>query len=382
MKISSLILSIALLSLLACTHNTTPSELSSLLRERDSLQSLYEEIGSRIAALNADIAKADASVGARLTTVTTTILQTQKFARYIEVQGSLQSDKAIMLHAEMPGMVSSIPVKEGDVVNSGQILLLIDSDILRKNLQEAETAYELSLTLFEKQESLWKQQIGSEVQYLQAKTQKESMEKRIGGLKAQLEKATVRAPFSGVIEQIFAREGEMASGMLPLIRLVNNAEMYVNADVSEKYLPNIKKGSKAMLTFNSINDTIRATVSQTGQYINPGNRTFRVRFEIQDPHPLLKPNLIAIVKVKDTEIDSALVIDNNLIQYDAQGNRFVYILEKNKHENTAKKQLIKVAEVYDGKALITEGLRVGDELLVLGAQAVKDGELVNVNNNF
>ncbi len=355
--------------------------LDRMIYERDSLKSENEKIANRIQELDAAIAAADTSDIRGLATVKTQLAVPEIFEHFIEIQGNLQSDKNITLNAEVPGIIKSIAVNEGDRVSKGQTLAIIDSEIIRKNIEEVKTSYNLSKTLFEKQESLWKQKIGSEVQYLQSKSQKESLEQRLEALQAQYDKTIIKAPFDGIVDQVFSREGEIANGMLPILRIVNIATVYVSADVPENYILNVKKGSHTLLEFPSLNEVIETKVSHIAQYINPANRTFRVRFDILNSKETLKPNLISVVKIKDIELDSSIVISNDIIQQDAKGNKFVYVVATEGSNKVAHKKNIIIGEMYGNRVHIKEGLLFGDEIVVVGGQSIRDGILVQVKNN-
>ncbi|NUM50017.1 MAG: efflux RND transporter periplasmic adaptor subunit [Flavobacteriales bacterium] len=366
--------------LFSCASKSNTS-LEKMIQERDSLKAEHEKINLRIQELNDAIALIDTSKSSSYTSVKTQLIIPETFEHYIEVQGNLQSDKNITLNAEVPGIIKNITINEGDYVTKGQTLALIDAEIIRKNLEEVKTSYALSKTLFEKQESLWKQKIGSEVQYLQAKTQKESLEQRVEALQAQLDKTVIKAPFDGVIDQIFTREGEIANGMLPLMRIVNISTVYVSADVPENYILNVKRGSEAKLEFPSLNEVINTKVTQVASYINPGNRTFKVRFDIPNQNEILKPNLISVVKINDLKIDSSIVISNDIIQQDAKGNKFVFVIDTEGNNKKVQKKQIVLGEMYNNNVRIKEGLSFGDEVVILGGNTVRAGELVQIKNN-
>jgi RND family efflux transporter MFP subunit len=357
------------------------TSLDKMINERDSLKNENEKIAQKIQELDAAIAAADTSNIRGLTTVKTQLVVPETFEHFIEVQGNLQSDKNITLNAEVPGIIKSITVNEGDRVLKGQTLAIIDSEIIKKNLEEVKTSYNLAKTLFEKQESLWKQKIGSEVQYLQSKSQKESLEQRLEALQVQYEKTIIKSPFDGIVDQVFSREGEIANGMSPLLRIVNITNVYVSADVPENYILNVKKGSQTLLEFPSLNEVIETKVTHVAQYINPANRTFRVRFDIPNAKEILKPNLISVVKIKDIELDSSIVISNDIIQQDAKGKKFVYVVVANGSNKVVHKKDIITGEMYGNKVLIKEGILFGDEIVVLGGQSIRDGILVQIKNN-
>lgn len=366
----------AFASLYACSsHDNT--DLGKLMHERDSLKEVHSDVEDKIKTLDEQIAKLDTTIKKRLVLVTTQKLQKQKFEHYFDAHGVVESERNVTLNAEMGGLVRQINIEEGATVSEGEVLIVLDTDVIQKSIDELETAYELAKTVFARQESLWKQNIGSEIQYLEAKNRRDGLEQKLKTLKAQKDMSVIRAPFSGVVDDIMVKQGEMANPMFPVVRLVNLSSVYINADISESYIGKVKQGSEVKVNFPSLGEERMYKVNRTGNFINPNNRTFKIRIEIENKDQALKPNLLAVLNIRDFEADSAIVLPSMAIQQDANGNDFVFIAESNSSQ-VAKKIKVKSGKSYMGKTMITEGLEGDEEVILDGARSIKDGEFIEV----
>lgn len=353
------------------------SDIAGLQAERDSLKMLQKEITARISDLETRIAQLDSSAAKHLILVTSRKIEPRAFEHFFEVQASVESDKSVNINAEIPATVKQISVIAGQQVSQGQTLIILDTDILRKNIEEVKTGYDLAKTVFQKQESLWGQKIGSEMQYLEAKNRKESLEQKLNTLNAQLEKSTITAPFSGIVDEIFVKQGEIASPMLPLVRLVNLDDVYLKSDVSEDYLGKVKNGTLAVSEFPSLGLTLDGSVSFVGNYINPNNRTFRINISVRNPEGMLKPNLLANVRIRDFKKDSAITVPSEVILQDAQNNEYVFVVERN-GTPVARKKIVQAGSSYNNETMIISGLEPNEEIVLEGARNVRDGEQVEV----
>lgn len=339
-----------------------------------------DEIRGKIDALEAELkASGSSTVQASLKLIEIAPVVQKDFAHFIEVQGNVESDKNVSMAPEMAGVITQMLVERGQSVSKGQTIAEVDAEPIRKNITELETRLELAKTMFERQENLWKQQIGSEMQYLQAKSSKESLDRSIESLKAQLKKAYIKSPIDGVVDELFMKQGEMANPAMPIARIVNIAEMQVKADVSETYVPNVKRGDEVIASFPALNKEVAVRVSNVGQFIDPANRTFKVEMKIGNGDGLLKPNTLAVVKIKDFSQKNALVVPTNLIQQATNGDEFVFIVRKNEAaKSIIAKVAIKTGKSYGGETLVIEGLKAGDSLVSKGYNEVINGEEVNI----
>ena len=300
----------------SATLTELASEKSDLMQQIDSLSNVLKSVEERISKL--DTTK-------RLNVVTAIEAKEKTFRHYIKVQGTVEADQSVELYPERSGTIIQIFVKEGQQVSKGETLVQIDNSIVESSMIELQTELNLATTTFERQERLWQQNIGSELQFLQAKAKKEGLENKLNSLEEQAKKLVISAPFSGVIDEVFAKVGGVAAPQIPAIRLVNLNTIHVESEVTESYLKSIKKGTEVELFFPSISKYISAKINQVGSYINPNNRSFKIRININNPNNELKANLLADVKINDFK-ETGIVIPTKLIQKDRIGKTFVYTL--------------------------------------------------------
>jgi len=343
---------------------------TSVINQIDSLNNILKNIEMLIS-------KADTKSNYQF--VTTINPKKDDFKHYIEIQGVVKADKNIEIRPEIGGTIKNILVKEGQRVKKGQVLIQLDDSSIQDNIAELNTQLNLAKTTFERQQRLWDQKIGSEMQYLQAKTQFESLEKSKNTIVNQAEKMKIKAPFSGIIDEIFPKNGELVSSQLAVVRLVNLDKVYLEADVTETFLPYIKKGNEALINFPSIHTEMKSEIAQVGNIINPNNRSFKTKINLKNKNDLIKPNLLADIKIKDFA-ENGIVIPTSLIQKDKDGNSFIFLIHNNNADFKVSKKIIKVSKEYDQKSLIIEGLEVSDTIVNKGSRIVKDGELVKIIN--
>lgn len=361
--------------LVACGGNeTTNMPLSKLQAKRDSLKLKYEELGKMIAEVEQQIVALDTGVKAPLVTVLN--LNKSDFSSYFTVQGNVMTDKNAQVLPEIPGVIKKIYVKEGDKVTQGQPLVSIDDNLLRIQIQQLEMNLALANDLFQKQERLWKQNIGSEVQYLQAKNTKNNIEEQIKQVKETLNKYVINAPFTGTIDQIHLKEGEFASQMLPLLRIVNLSNMYMKADVSESYVTLVKSGIPVHVIIPNM-DTIKTTIARVGNFIKPENRTFEITIAMPDLE-FLKPNLVGSVRIPDYVTSNAITLKTSLIMHDAEDRSFVFVVDQSGKKPTVKKVILETGKSFGGFTEIKSGLTGGETIVEKGARKLVDGQEVRI----
>lgn len=314
------------------------------------------------------LANADSTKNDKTKFVEVTKLVPQVFNNYIEVQGKVDADENVSVNAEMAGTVSKVYVKLGDEIHVGQVLAELDSKVIQQGMVELQIGLALSATMFEKQKSLWEQKIGTEVQYLAAKNQKESLEKKMATLQQQLEMTKVKSPINGIVDAIDIKLGQATMPGIPAIRVVNMKSLKVKAEVAESYLAKVKSGNDVEIIFPDMQDTVKAKISYAAKVISPLNRTFTVTVNL-DGKTEYHPNMIAIMKIIDYSNPKAFVVPVNTIQK-TEGGDFIFIAENKK----AKKIKVKTGRIYNGKAEILEGLKEGDKLITKGFQELNEGE--------
>jgi len=311
--------------------------------------------------------------------VSTKEVQPQRFNHYLDITGNVETKLDAYISPEINGLIEYIYSQEGDFVEKGQLMAQIDTDMIERNIDEVNTQLELARMIYSKQKELWDQKIGSEVQYLQAKTNKESLEERLKALKTQLKKAKITAPFNGYVEKVFQKVGEIGNPARQLFHLVNLKSLKVSANISESHLPNIHKGDTANISFAIYPDLkMRLPISVVGSVINPANRTFEIQIEIPNKDKLLKPNLIATVQIRDHAYDSVMVVPSIIVKNDANNNNYVYVVNEVDGKMFAKKTYIKTGQSYGNETMVLEGLNDSDRLIVQGYNLVKNGSAIRI----
>jgi len=306
-------------------------------------------------------------------------LQYTNFTHYLEVTGNVESQLEAYISPEINGLLKSINVKEGDFVKKGQLLASIDTDMIKNSIREVKTQLDLAKTIYKKQKELWDQNIGSEIQYLQAKTNKETLENKLTSLNTQLNMASIKAPFGGYIETVYQKIGEIGSPGRQLFLLINLKDLKVTANVSESYIPFINKGDKVSIEFPTFPDVkINAKIDVVGAVINPNNRTLEIQMPIINPDNMLKPNIISNIKLIDYSNDSALIVPSIVIKNDANNKNYIYITEERSGNTYAKKTFVKTGKSYGNQTMITEGLNVGDNVIVQGYNIVKNSSMIKI----
>jgi len=371
------IYSILIITLLltSCGDNKEPisQNILDLNAEKTVLKSQIDSLSKKLKLIEGQLSKLDTIK--KLTTVTSITPKTGVFKHFIEVQGTVKADKNVEIHPEMAGSVTNIYVKEGQNVRKGQTLAQFDTSIISNNIAQLKTQLNLSITSFERQERLWNQKIGSEMQYLQAKAQKEGLENNLNALYAQANKMKIIAPFNGIVDEIFGKVGELASPQMPFLRVINLSKVYLESEITETYLKNIKKGTEVVIYFPSLDQKISSEITQVGNFINPNNRSFKTRIDINNTEKTIKPNLLADVKIKDFEANGIIIPSNN-IQKDQNNNPFVYTLQKSDSAVTVRKTLITVANEYNNESFISKGIKTTDLIVDKGAHLVKNEDEV------
>ena len=363
------------ISLMLCCGKTSKQsaslfELNS--NKRDLIQQI-DSLSSLLKSVELNISKLDTNK--RLTRVTALKSEEKMFQHFIEVQGSVEADQSVELYPESSGNITKIFVREGQSISKGRPLVQIDNSILESSKVELQTQLDLAATTFERQKRLWNQNIGSEIQYLQAKAKKEGLENSLESLKSQAKKLKITAPFSGTVDEVFAKTGGLANPMFPALRLINLDQIHVESEVTETYLKYIKKGTEVELYFPSIDKKINTKVDQVGNYINPNNRSFKVRMNVNNTDGTLKANLLADVKISDFK-EVGIVIPSNLIQKDRMNKPFVYILVEEDKFFRVKKSYIIEKISYENESFISEGLEADALIIDKGSRLVKKDETV------
>ena len=300
------------------------------------------------------------------------------FTHQIRVQGNIETDQNIILNAEMGGIITSIKVKEGQKISKGALVATVDASVLASNMKELETQLSYAKYMLDKQEKLQEKGVGSEFDLETAKNQVNSLESKMSSLNTQWGKASIRAPFAGTVDQVFAKKGEMTGAQSPIIRLVNNNKVNLVASISEKHFAKVKVGTEIYVSFPNYSDTVIAmTIDNVGNYIEPTNRTFRIKAALKNNNYFL-PNMLAEVSIADMNIEEGLVISSKSVLKDQESNDFVFVASKTKSNKLqVKKVIVNVIERFEGATLIEQGaLNIGENIVVAGARGITNNDLV------
>lgn len=379
-----IILSFSLL-LLACSQEKGgTNSVNQATTNLEELQNKKASYTSQISALNQELKQVNEAIlsltgDEKRTLVTAFQAESKVFNHTVEVQANIKTRQNLLLSPEFSGRLEQILVVEGQNVKKGKLLAVIDDAGLQDQLDQMNLQLALSKTNFERTERLWNQKIGSEMMYLEAKTRYNTQQKQVAQMKEQLAKTKIYAPFDGVIDEIAAREGEtVAPGMSPILRIVNLNSMYVESDVPENYLKNITKGSKATVIIPVLNETQNTIIRQTGNFIQPSNRTFRIEAPIDNPTGLIKPNLNARLSVIDYANPEAIMIPLRVVRENAKGETFVFVLETPEEDNgfTTSQQFVTLGKAQNEMVEIIQGIEPNALIVDEGVSLLVAGQKV------
>lgn len=372
------VLAVALI-LSACTESdkkTAEEKKKQLAKYKTEVK----ELNGKIEVLEKEIAKLDTGfhIAQKTKLIQVEELKKQDFNHYIEVQGNIDAEENTTALNQQPGIVTAIYVKVGDHVTKGQLLGTTQTTAaLEDQVRSTETQAALAKTAFEKQARLWDQKIGSEIQYLQAKAQKEAAESGLAALKKQVEMTKIIAPISGTVDAVNLRVGDMAapSQLMPGIRIINTESLKVKAKLADSDFGKINKGDKVTLEFPDINKTVQSTVSYVSKTIDPRSRTFQVDVDLPKSGSDYAANLIAKLKINDANLKNVLLVPTNIIQKSEDG-KYVLVAAGEKGAKVARKKMVETGAEYNGNTVITKGLEEGDQIITFGYSEVVDGQRI------
>jgi RND family efflux transporter MFP subunit len=357
-------------------------DIKQIRTKKSELDKKVQEISEDIKLLNAQIEELDTLK--RVPLVTAITIENKVFTHYLELQGNVKTKQNVLIYPEMPGTLERVLVKEGQKVYKGQVLARIDDGGMSQQVAQLEATTALAKTTFERQEKLWEQKIGSEIQFLQTKTNYEATKSQLAQLKEQLSKSIIRAPFAGVIDNVFKDQGTVVSPGpgSEVFRIVNLGNMFIEADVPESYISDIVPGKEVEIEFPVLGTTLDTKVRQTGNFINPANRTFRVEIGVPNQDRSIKPNLTAKLKINDYTSTEAILIPQSILSENAAGEQYVYKITNLEADfGTATQVVVKTGKTQGDVIEILEGIAVGDKLIKAGARSVKDGQEIKISKS-
>ena len=304
-------------------------------------------------------------------------VEKKTFKHEIRIQGSVETEKDILLGAEMGGLITTVNVKEGQKVSAGQVIAIVDASILASNYDEMKTRLEYAEYMLSKQKELNDRGVGSEFDLETAKNQVASLKASMKSLNTQRGKAVIKAPFSGIVDAVYAKVGQMASPQAPIVRLVNNSTVDIVATLSEKHLPNVKVGTALKVSLPNYSDTVfNLLITNVGNYIEETNRTFRIMSTLKN-NTLLLPNMLTEISITDLKVENGLVVPSASISKDQNNNDYLYIAKKTAKGYKAQKINIEVVSKFDGEALIiSKEISAGDNVIVEGARGIMENDIV------
>lgn len=381
-KLSTIALTVAMLA--SCGGQPqTDEEIREAIKEKqaqvDTKKEEIDKLMEEIKELEAKLSDSAAVDKQYLEPVTIKSLGYEEFTHSFEVSGTVEAKKQAYISPEGSGQIRAIYVEEGQKVYAGQMLASLNTSVISNSIEEIKTALELAKEMYEKQKRLREQNIGSEVQYLQAKNNYDGLKNKLSTLQAQQAMSIVSAPFSGIVDRIDKKVGELAMPGVPIMELVNLNGLKINADVPESYLSSIGEGDTVTVHFPAYGGmSMRLPINRTSQVVNPNNRTFEIELLLDNVEDKLKPNIIALVRMSDYQTDSALTVPSQVIQRDTKGS-YVYIVNDGQEGKVAKKTYITPGKTNDQNEIeVLEGLEPGMQVIVDGYNMVNEGSAIRI----
>lgn len=346
--------------------------------ELDALKKQQADLKEKILTLEEEIAKSDTIAKEdKSKIVSATEMIPQTFTHFIEVQAKVDGDEDVTLSAEMPGTVTAVLVKAGDKVSKGQVLITLEDRAIRQQADAMKSQMEMAVTMYNRQKNLWDQKIGSEVQFIQAKTQKEAAEKQYSSMQEQWDMTRIKSPINGTVDFISTKIGSAVAPGFPTVRVVNLTNMKVKAEVAESYISKVKRGCDVVIFFPDLNKEIKAKLDYSGQAINSLNRTFNVEVRLNPKDGEFHPNQIAVLKIADYTAPNVFVVPVGAVQKSSDGE-FVYVAATENGKTIARRKTVESGITYNGMTEIKVGLSTGEQVITLGYQNIIEGDPIKL----
>ena len=375
--IQALLLSLIVIVAISCKDEGIPEDLvdkkkflatkKSELRE---LQKEIDEVTKQITELEPPLEKAPIPVK-------TQIIQAKEFKRYTEVEARVMAEDIVSVSSDMGGRIIRLNAKEGQYVNRGDLIAVTDTETIETQVSEIETSLSLAKTVYERQSRLWDQQIGSEIQLLQAKNNVERLEKSMETLQSQIKKKNLYAPISGVVDAEYLSQGEIASPGMPIVSILNTSKLKIVADLQESLLGSVKRGDKVDIYFPALDLNSTNTISLIGRSIDPANRTFKIEINTSSLKGKLKPNLLTLVKINDYSQKNVITIPLNIIKEEVSGQKYIYKVINKNGKKVAKKIPIEIGESSIDQVIVLSGIEPNDEIITTGGAGVSENIVVD-----
>ncbi|MFW5822214.1 MAG: efflux RND transporter periplasmic adaptor subunit [Tangfeifania sp.] len=363
-----LVIFVAALFLAACGSSNVSDE-ASKQKELQQYKKELSQLEEKIETLENELEDKKTEEAVKISVAE---LDTQRFEHFIEVTGQVEAALNLDISPESTGVIEAVHVKEGQRVGKGQVLGKLKTDALERTLEELDVQLGLAETNFQRQKNLWDQNIGSEMQFLQAKSNKESLEKRIDGIKAQLEMSDIISPVNGIVEMVYQEKGEIGSPQTPYAKVLNIDKVKIYAEISETYLTKVDEGQMVNISLPAIDRETKAPISQIGNFIDPNNRTFRIRIDMRNPDKMIKPNLVSVIRIRDYVSEGAIVIPSLYIKEDFKGD-YTYVVKNVNGTERAQKVYLETGMTNNNRTEILDGLSAGMKIISEGHTQVADG---------
>lgn len=383
-------LTLVVLALIVASCGGNSSSLNELIASGDmkAIQGKKKELADQQKAIIKDIALLDSAINANsddanLPLITVLQVKEKNFIHYVELQGDVTTRQNVLVYPEVAGTMSKVHVKEGQNVKKGELLATVDDGGLSSQLIQMKSQLSLAETTFQRQKRLWDQKIGSEIQYLQSKTNYETQKAAVDQMEEQLSKFSIRAPFAGVVDDVIKDQGTVVAPGGPaseVFRIINLSNMYLNVPVPETYIATVTKGRRVEVFFPILNEKLDSYVRETGNYINPNNRSFNVEIPVPNKSGNIKPNLTARVNINDYQSENAILVPQSSISENSEGDQYVYVAANITKDNIAiaKKTIITTGKTQGDDIEVLSGISDGHSIVVEGARSVKDGQEVKI----
>lgn len=372
-KLFIILFSFAILS--ACEQN--PDSIEGKKAALAEMQEKLAELETSISELEMELDEMDTTKVESVTAVRVKKISEEVFEHFVKLTGTVTSKENIVISSEAPGRIESIPVKEGQKVGVGTVLVQIENNAISNQLQEAKSIFELAELTYKKRKNLWDQKIGSEIEYLQAKNNFETSKSRYAQIQDQYNNTIIKAPIRGTVDDISVNQGEFVGMGTPIARVVDLDRVEIEAELSEQYLPAVKRGDSVNVNIPALGITLKSPVSFVSQVINPDNRSFKIKVNLKNKGGLIKPNVLANLSIRDYKNAKAIVVPSNCINKDLKGD-FVYIASTENGQAVAKKMYITTGSSSGASTEILDGLKDSDQVIVVGFNQVNDGERISL----
>jgi len=360
------------LILVACGPRSEEAQLARLEGQRDALTEEIEILKQEIAQKASPGVKREKLMNVKISQV-----EKGRFQHFIQVQGTVESDNNVLIAPQSSGIVKKIHVNAGNKVTKGQLLAELDGSILESSIAEVENGLKLAETIFERQQRLWDKNIGSEIEFLQARNNKVGLEKRLATLKEQYKMTKIFTPLSGTVDEILIKEGEMAVAGMGAVRVVQLSNLKIKVDLSEIYISRIKKNDFVHVKIPATGREFDLSVDAVSQVIDPQNRTFQIEMKVPKSEVGIKPNMLSVLTINDYTNDEALIVPLNIVQETGQ-EQFIFVAEQINGDWIARRRSVKTGNSYIDRAEVSSGLQEGEYVVTFGYQNLADGQKLAV----